>query len=121
MVRVRYTLGLTRIFGKEFAPNVWYEVSDRIARKIAGATGWDVEGETLEEPTEVLEETIVEETEELVEEVLEESDEESDGEEEESVDLSLLTKKELQALCDEKGLEYKKLDNKASLLALLEE
>jgi len=112
---------MTRIFGKEFAPNMWYEVSDRIARKVQGAQGWEIEDETLEESVEeVLEETVEEETEELVEEETEELDEESDDEEE-SVDLSLLTKKELQALCDEKGLEYKKLDNKATLLELLED
>ena len=61
MVRVRYTLGLVRLYGIEFPPNVWKEVGPVI-----------------------------------------------------------LTKKELQALCDEKGLEYKKLDNKAKLLELLQ-
>tara|TARA_B100000287_G_C20291897_1_gene646229 strand:- start:11 stop:373 length:363 start_codon:yes stop_codon:yes gene_type:complete len=120
MARVRYTLGLVRLYGIEFPPNVWKEVGPVILTKVRGAEGWEIENETLEESTEeVLEETVVEETEELVEEAVEESDEESDGEEE-SVDLSLLTKKELQALCDEKGLEYKKLDSKATLLELLQ-
>ena len=119
LVRIRYTLGLARIFGQEFPPNKWVEVNDSFVKKVRNANGWEIEDETLQEPAEeVLEETVEEETEELVE--AEESDEESEGEEE-SVDLTLLTKKELQALCDERGLEYKKLDNKATLLELLED
>lgn len=120
MTRVRYTLGFARLYGVEFPPNKWVEVGQTILTKVRNANGWEIESEALEESVEeVLEETVVEETEELVEEAVEESSEESEDEEE-SVDLSLLTKKELQALCDEKGLEYKKLDNKSTLLKLLE-
>ena len=111
MVRVRYTLGMVRLYGVEFPPNVWKEVGATILCKVRNADGWEVEGDTLKE---VVEE-VVEKAEELVEETVEET-----VEEEESVDLSLLTKKQLQKLCDEKGLEYKKLDNKTALLALLE-
>tara|TARA_B100000424_G_C22888824_1_gene472811 strand:+ start:196 stop:567 length:372 start_codon:yes stop_codon:yes gene_type:complete len=120
LARIRYTLGFARLYGIEFPPNIWKEVGDTFVRKVRNAEGWEIENETLvESAEEVLEEPVVEETEELVEEAVEESSEESEGEEE-SVDLSLLTKKELQALCDEKGLEYKKLDNKAKLLELLQ-
>ena len=45
-------------------------------------------------------------------------EEESSDEAQEEPSLSM-TKKELQALCDEKGLEYSKLDTKSTLLGLL--
>ena len=112
MVKVRYTLGFCRLYGIEFPPNVWKDVNAVIANKVRDAHGWETEGE---EP--VVEETVeeVEEVEEVVEEVAEETEEETSDD----TDLSTLTKKELQALCDDLGLSYKSLDNKAALLTLL--
>ena len=106
MVRVRYTLGFCRLYGIEFPPNVWKDVNAVVANKVRNATGWETEGE---EP--VVEET-VEEVEEVVEEAVEETSDDTD--------LSTLTKKELQGLCDEAGLTYKSLDTKATLISLLD-
>ena len=99
MVKIRYTLGFARLYGKEFYQGVWTEANPQTVHKVKGAEGWEIEGETIPETVEVVEETI-----EVVDEV---------------VDLSKLTKKELQALCDEKGLEYKAFDNKSVLISLL--
>ena len=112
-MRVRYMLGFCRIYGKEFHPQVWTEVGEKFVRKVQNADGWEIEGE---EPEVVLEE--------VIEEVIEEEEEvievEEDSDEEEGLDLTTLTKKELQALCDEQGLSYKSLDNKSTLIGLLE-
>tara|TARA_R110000744_G_scaffold344964_1_gene450362 strand:+ start:95 stop:415 length:321 start_codon:yes stop_codon:yes gene_type:complete len=106
MVRVRYTLGMARLYGMEFAPMTWYEVSPAILNKIKNADGWETESLLIEEPVaEVVEE--VEETEEV-------------AEEEVSVDLGSLTKKELQTLCKERDIEFKSFDSKTTLLSLLE-
>ena len=107
MVKIRYTLGFARLYGKEFYQGVWTEANPQTVHKVKGAEGWEIEGETIPETVEVVEETI----EEVVEETIEVVDE--------VVDLSKLTKKELQALCDEKGLEYKAFDNKSVLISLL--
>jgi rRNA maturation endonuclease Nob1 len=97
MVRIRYTLGFARLYGKEFFQNVWTDANAQMVLKVTGALGWEVEGQ---EPVEEIVET--------VEEVVDET-----------IDLSTLTKKELQALCDERGLEYKAFDNKSVLISLL--
>ncbi len=107
MVRIRYTLGFARLYGKEFYQNVWTEANAQTVFKIRNAVGWEVEGEETVETLDVVEETV----EEIVEETVEVVDE--------VVDLSTLTKKELQKLCDEKGLEYKGFDNKSVLISLL--
>lgn len=107
MPRIRYTLGFARLYGREFPNGVWVEANAQMVHKVSGAVGWEIEGEEIAETVEVVEETI----EEVVEETVEVVDE--------VIDLSKLTKKELQALCDEKGLEYKAFDNKSVLISLL--
>tara|TARA_Y100000004_G_scaffold124454_1_gene139937 strand:- start:766 stop:1098 length:333 start_codon:yes stop_codon:yes gene_type:complete len=105
MVEVRYTLGTCRIYGREYG-RAWQEVNAQVLLKVRNAAGWEIRGEeTVEEIEETVE--VVEAVEETVEVV------------DETVDLSTLTKKELQALCDEKGLEYKAFDNKSVLISLL--
>lgn len=101
MVRVRYTAGFCRVYGIEFHPMRWTEVSDTIVKRVENSADWDVEGA---EP--------VEEVVEVVEEAVEETSDDTD--------LSALTKKELQGLCDEAGLTYKSLDTKAALISLLD-
>ena len=103
MVRVRYVKGFCRVYGREFYPNVWTEVPDDWLPRLSNDTGWEIEGET---------------TEETVEETLVVEEEESSDEAQEEPSLSM-TKSELQSLCDERGLEYSKLDTKSTLLGLL--
>ena len=102
MVEVRYTLGLCRIYGKEYNRS-WTEASPQVLLKIRNAKGWEIRDE---EPVEVPKAT-VEEVLETVEVV------------DEEVDLSKLSKKELQALCDDAGLTYKAFDTKSTLMSLL--
>ncbi len=99
MVRVRYLNGFCRVYGKEFYPNLWTEVPDDWLPRLSNDSDWEIETE------ETVEETLVVE-------------EETSDEAQEEPSLSM-TKKELQALCDEKGLEYSKLDTKSTLLGLL--
>ncbi len=114
MVRVRYLNGFCRVYGKEFYPNLWTEVPDDWLPRLSNDSDWEIETEeTVEETTELVEESL----EETVEETLVVEEETSDEAQEEP-SLSM-TKKELQALCDEKGLEYSKLDTKSTLLGLL--
>jgi hypothetical protein len=96
MVEVRYTLGMCRIYGREYH-SAWTEVNPQVLLKIRGAKGWEIRGETIEETVE-----------EVIEEVIDEV-----------VELTTLTKKALQSLCDEQGLEYKAFDNKSTLVSLL--
>ena len=121
--RVKYLGGFCRLYGREYYTDLgWYEVNETTYMSVRNAPDWEVEG--LEESAE--EETVEEEVEELVEEVVEETTEEAEEETEEEaeesdeVDLTTLSKKELQALCDERELKYKSLDNKAALISLLE-
>ena len=109
MVRVRYLKGFCRVYGKEFYPNMWTEVPDDWLPRLSNDKDWEIEDLT-EETTELVEET--------VEETLVVEEEQSSDEALEEPSLSM-TKKELQALCDEKGLEYSKLDTKSTLLGLL--
>ena len=114
MVRVRYLKGFCRVYGKAFYPNMWTEVPDDWLPRLSNDSDWEIETEeTVEETTELVEESL----EETVEETLVVEEETSDEAQEEP-SLSM-TKKELQALCDEKGLEYSKLDTKSTLLGLL--
>ena len=110
MVQVRYTLGVCRIYGREYNRG-WTEASPQVLLKIRNAKGWEIRDESVVEET--VEET-VEVPEATVEEVLE-TVEVVD----EEVDLSKLSKKELQALCDEAGLSYKAFDTKSTLISLL--
>lgn len=105
MWEVRYLGGFCRIYGQEFDSS-WKTVGHNVWLKVRNAPNWEVKqlGEVEEVAEEVAEEVIEEVAEEIVEEVL---------------DLSTMTKKELQTLCDEKGLEYKAFDNKSILLSLL--
>lgn len=96
MVEVRYTLGMCRIYGREYN-SAWQEVNPQVLLKITGAAGWEIRGEAVEETVEVV-------TEEVIDEV---------------VELTTLTKKALQTLCDEQGLIYKAFDNKGMLISLL--
>ena len=110
MVRVKYLGGFCRLYGQEFYTSLgWYEVNNTVYLRVRGSPEWLVEGE--EESVEE-----VEEVEEVVEEAVEEPEEETSDE----TDLSTLSKKDLQALCDEADLTYKSLDNKAALISLLE-
>tara|TARA_R110002012_G_scaffold287137_1_gene479128 strand:- start:649 stop:954 length:306 start_codon:yes stop_codon:yes gene_type:complete len=96
---------MCRLYGREYN-NLWVEANNTVLIKIKGAEGWEIRDESeVEEVT--VEEVTVEEVTETVEVV------------DEEVDLSKLTKKELQALCDEKGLEYKAFDAKRTLISLL--
>ena len=88
---------------------MWTEVPDDWLPRLSNDKDWEIEDLT-EETTELVEET--------VEETLVVEEEESSDEAPEEPSLSM-TKKELQALCDEKGLEYSKLDTKSTLLGLL--
>ena len=110
MARIRYTLGTVRLYGKTFERNVWTEATPQMLFKIDKVEGWEVEGEEVVE--ELVEVTLEKEIEEVVEEATEEVVDET-------IDLSTLTKKELQALCNERGLEYKAFDNKSVLISLL--
>lgn len=94
---------MCRLYGREYN-NLWQEANHTVLIKIRGADGWEIRDEPVVEETV---EEVVEEVVETVEEV------------DEVVDLSKLTKKELQVLCDEKGLEYKAFDAKRTLISLL--
>jgi|6_EtaG_2_1085325.scaffolds.fasta_scaffold46220_3 hypothetical protein len=98
MVRVRYLGGFCRIFGREYhTSRGWYEVNESVLKKVRNAPNWEVEGaEPVVEEVEVVEET-------------------SDD-----TDLESLSKKELQAMCDELGISYRKLDSKSVLLSSLQ-
>jgi len=115
MVRVRYMKGFCRIYGRPFYPEKWTEVPDDWLPRLSNDKDWEIETseETSEETTEV-EETV----EETVEEIVEVEEEESSDEAQQEPSLSM-TKKELQSLCDDRGIEYSKLDTKSTLLGLL--
>ena len=110
MVRIRCTTASARIYGHWFSQYVWEEATPQMVAKVKNAKGWEIEDE------EVVEETVKETLEEEIEEVVEEATEEVVDE---TIDLSTLTKKELQTLCNEKGLEYKAFDTKSTLISLL--
>tara|TARA_R110000737_G_scaffold334365_1_gene352568 strand:+ start:277 stop:624 length:348 start_codon:yes stop_codon:yes gene_type:complete len=110
-MEVRYTLGMCRLYGKEYN-GIWTEVNDQVLMKIKGALGWEIRDES------VVEEKAIEVVEEVVEVTVEEILETVEIVDE-VIDLSKLTKKELQALCNEQGLEYKAFDTKNTLLSLL--
>lgn len=102
LTQVRYTLGVCRIYGREYSTS-WVEASPQVLIKVRNANGWEIrEEETVEVAEATVEEVI--ETVEVVDE---------------EVDLSKLTKKQLQALCDEAGLSYKAFDTKSTLISLL--
>lgn len=98
MVKVRYLGGFCRLFGKEYhTSRGWYDVNEQIVKKIQNAPDWEIQSaEPIVEEVEVVEET-------------------SDD-----TDLTSLTKKELQAMCDELGISYRKLDSKSMLLTSLQ-
>ena len=120
--RVRYLGGFCTLYGREYYTSLgWYEVNETTYMSVRNAPDWEVEGEELSTEEETVEEEVEELVEEVVEETAEEAEEELEEEAEESdeVDLTTLSKKELQALCDERELKYKSLDNKAALILLL--
>lgn len=102
MWEVRYLGGFCRIYGQEFNEQ-WKTVGQNIYMKVRNAPNWEIKN-LNESNEEVVEEEPTEEEVEVVDEV---------------IDLSTLSKKELQALCDEQGIQYKSLDTKATLLSLL--
>lgn len=110
MVKIRCVTASARIYGHWFSQYVWEEATPQMVAKVKGANGWEIQDD------EVIEEPVVETLEKEIEEVVEETTEEVVDE---TIDLSTLSKKELQVLCDEKGLEYKAFDTKSKLISLL--
>lgn len=96
-MRVYRKNGLVRIYGREFNGGNWYDIPDAWLGKVDNDE-WIIEGQ------EPLEEVLVEE---------------SEANADDDSNLSSLTKKELQALCDDRGISYKTLDSKATLVDLL--
>ena len=85
--------------------------------------GWKDEGDEVaekpkkEKKSRKKKQEVVEEVEEDEED--EEEEDEEEDEEEEGIDLESMTLKELRALCDEEGIEYKKKHKKAALIEML--
>jgi len=64
MAEVRYTLGMCRIYGREYH-NVWTEVNPQVLHKIRGAEGWEIREEAVEETVEEVIEEVIDEVVEL--------------------------------------------------------
>ena len=100
-MRVYRKNGFVRIYGREFNGGNWYDIPDDWLGKVDNSE-WIIEGQA--EPTE---------------EVLEEPEAQVDDGNSTPA-LSSLKKKELQALCEERGIEFVSADSKNILLTLLQ-
>jgi len=103
MVEIRNNGPTVSTLGLLFQRGYWYEVSDDVANAILGKSA------NFERKQEGGSPPPVSTSEEVIEEVVEE----------ETLDFTSMTKKELQGYLTSLGIPFKKLDNKTKLLDLV--